>query len=233
MNNKILKMFQKVGMIHFFGDYFDGRFYVAYLLSKKHVDSILDIGCGPGIMLHNTNATLKIGLDLSFDSLKQAKLLDPKIELIQGDATLLPFKNNYFPNIIAMHLIPVVDLHQGGNAWEKCAEELTRISSKNSVIMLTGANRMSKHFEKTHTLESRKKYLSYEKQVEFFKKYFSVSAEGFGSHNKKILYALKFFYKFPDNILEKLGITKLIYRFLRSKKYLKDGRSYVIFCQKK
>ncbi len=231
MNKKIINMFKKVGMDYFFGDYFDARFYVAYILSKMQIDTILDVGCGPGIMLNCTNASLKIGLDTSLEFLKQAKLLDPTIELIQGDATQLPFKENYFSIIIAMHLVPVVHLHRGDD-WEKTVIELKRISSRNSEIILTGANRMSKHFEKTHPIDSRKKYLSYKKQVDFLKNDFNVAVDGFGPHPKKIMAVLKILYVFPDQILERTGITKLVYRLMRSKRYLKNGRSYVITCKR-
>jgi len=231
MNKKFINMFKKVGMHHFYGDYFDARFYVAYLLSKMQTNTILDVGCGAGVMLHCTNATLKIGLDASLESLKHAKLLDPTIELIQGDATQLPFKDNYFSLIIAMHLVPVVHLHRGDD-WLKTVGELKRVSSTDNEIILTGANRMSKHFEKTHPIESRKKYLTYKKQIDFFQDDFKITVEGFGPHPKKIMFALKILYKFPDQFLEKIGITKLVYRFLRSKRYLKNGRSYVIICKR-
>jgi len=231
LSQKILKMFKKVGMEHFFGDWFDARFYVAHLLSQKQTEILLDIGSGVGILLSCSNATLKIGLDTSLESLKKAKILNPKMELIQGDATQLPLKNNYFSNIIAMHLIPVVKNFQG-DEWLKSANEIKRISAKSCEIILTGANRMSKHFEKTHPLESRKKYLTYQEQVDFFKDEFEVEVEGYGPHSKNIMYPLKIIYKIPDQITEGLRINRLLYRFLRSKRYLKHGRSYIIICKK-
>jgi len=231
MSQKIIKMFNKVGMEYFFGDLFDARFYVSYLLCKKQSKILLDIGCGPGILLNSSNAPLKIGLDISLESLKKGKILNPKMELIQADATQLPLKNNCFSNIISMHLIPVVKILRGDD-WIKSANEIVRISKENSEIILTGANRMSRHFTKTYTLESRKKYLTYQDQVNFFKNKFEINVEGYGPHSKKIMFPLKILYKIPDHIATSLGIDKLLFKFLRSKRYLKNGRSYVIICKK-
>ncbi len=130
-----------------------------------------------------------------------------------------------------MHLIPVVENFRGDD-WLKSANEMVRISKENCEIILTGANRMSRHFTKTHTLESRKKYLTYQDQVNFFKNKFKVSVEGYGPHSKKIMFPLKILYKIPDSITTNLGIDKLLFKFLRSKRYLKNGRSYVIICKK-
>ncbi|MEX0656993.1 MAG: class I SAM-dependent methyltransferase [Nitrosopumilaceae archaeon] len=231
MSKKVFNMFKKVGMGHFFGDFFDARFYVADLLSRKQTKVMLDIGCGAGVLLNCSKASLKIGLDISRESLKKGKILNPEMELIQGDATHLPFKNNYFSNIIAMHLIPVVHILQGDD-WLKSANEIKRIATENCEVILTGANRMSRHFEKTHLLEDRKKYLTYQEQVDFFKNDFDVLVEGYGPHSKKIMYLLRIIYKIPDRIAEGLRINRLLYRVLRSKRYLKNGRSYLIICKK-
>jgi len=229
LNQKILKMFEKVGMKYFFGDYFDARFYVSHILSQKHVDMLLDLGCGAGVLLNSANADLKIGLDASLEYLKKAKLLNPEMELIQADATHLPFKDNYFPNIISMHLITEICVLMGDD-WIKAASEIKRVSKNNGELILTGANRMSKHFEKSHTLESRKKYLTYQNQIDFFKNEFSVEIEGYGPHSKYVMFPLKIFHKIPDTITNSLGLNLLLYKFLRSKRYLKNGRSYVIIC---
>jgi len=231
MSQKILKMFNKVGMEYFFGDYFDARFYVAEILSQKKTLMILDIGCGAGILLNCSNADTKIGLDLSFESLKKAKKLNPKMELIQGDATQLPFRSNYFSYIIGMHLIPVVKTFQGDN-WKKSVSEIKRISGKKSKIILTGANRTSKHFENTHSLESRKNYLTYKEQADLFREEFQVKVEGYGPFSKKVMYPFKIIYKIPEVIIKNLKINWFVFRLLRSSKYLKNGRSYVIVCEK-
>ena len=73
------------------GDYFDSRFYIGSLLSQKKTSSVLDIECGTGVLLHTSNANLKVGLELSFDSLKEVKKINSEINFIQGDAIYLPF----------------------------------------------------------------------------------------------------------------------------------------------
>jgi len=231
MHKKIFEMFKVVGLKHFYGDHFDSRFYVSHLLSNRKDKIILDIGCGAGILLNASNADLKIGTDIEFESLRRAKEIDQEMELIQSDAQHLPFKNNYFSIITAMHLFPVIN--NMGADWKKAVMEVKRSSKKNCILLITGANRTSKHFEKTHPLEHRKNYLSYLEQAELLKDKFSVLVEGYGPHSKYIMYPFKIIYKIPDKLAELMLIEKFLFRFLCSKKYLKNGRSYIITCKKK
>lgn len=222
-------MYRTVGLNHFYGDYFDSRFYVSYLLLKNQPKKLLDLGCGVGILLNAAPKCFKVGTDISFDSLEQAKKLDKNIEYIQCDAQFLPFKEQCFTTITAMHLFPVIDIH--GGDWKLAIDEVKRISSIDSTILITGANRTSRHFDKTHRLEYRKKYLKHIEQVKEFEDKFKVILEGWGPHSKFLMYPFYLIYKIPDSINEKLGIEKLLYRISKSKKYLKDGRSYVIICK--
>ncbi len=230
LHRKIFNIFKIVGLDSFWGDYFDSRFYIANLLSQKKTSSILDIGCGTGVLLHTSNAKLKVGLELSFETIKEAKKLNSGINLIQGDARYLPFKENIFETILTMHLFPVMknlDLD-----WKQSVKEINRIQILNkSTIMITGANRMSKHFGKTHELNYRKSYLTYNEIADLFKKNFKIKIEGYGPHSKFVMFALKkIIYKFSDNFSEKFGLDNFLFRFLKNERYLKDGRSYIIIC---
>ena len=230
LHRKIFDLFKIVGLDSFWGDYFDSRFYIASLLSQKKISSILDIGCGTGVLLHTSNADIKVGLELSFDSLKEAKKINSEINFIQGDARYLPFKENTFEIILTMHLFPVMKNLKLD--WKQAVNEIVRIQISNkSTIIITGANRMSKYFEKTHKLNYRKSYLTYNEIADLFKKYFKVNVEGYGPHSKYIMFLLKkIIYKFSDNFSEKLGLDNFLFRFLKNEKYLKDGRSYIIIC---
>jgi len=231
MLKKVLEIFKKVGIDHFYGDFFDSRFYISHLLSKMQLKNILDVGCGAGVLLEAAPNCFKVGTDLSFESIKQAKKLNPGIEYIQSDAQYLPFKNKTFSTITAMHLFPVIDIH-GGN-WKLSIGEVKRISNDCSTIFITGANRTSRHFKKTHKIDDRKKYLKHIDQVKEFEDEFVVTLEGWGSHSRYIMFPFKIIYKIPDILNEKLGIEKLLYKISKSKKYLKDGRSYIIICKSK
>jgi ubiquinone/menaquinone biosynthesis C-methylase UbiE len=226
MFQKIIKLFQTVGMIHFWGDYFDSRFYIAKIISGKRTEYTLDIGCGAGVMLFFANSPNKIGIEIEIESLKQAKKLDQKIELIQADANYLPFKENFCQRISAMHLFPVM---KNMNAdWKKAIKEIQRISTYDSEILITGANRLSRHFKKTHSIEHREAYLSYYELNDELKNYFKTSIAGYGPYSKYTMYPFKIIFKFSDKILEKLCIERIIFNLLRSQRFLKDGRSYII-----
>lgn len=226
MFQKIIKLFQLVGMVHFWGDYFDSRFYIAKIISMKKTDYTLDLGCGAGIMLFFANSPNKIGIEVEINVLKQAKKLDPKIELIQADANYLPFKENFCSRILAMHLFPV--MKNIGIDWKKSIKEIQRISSSDSEILITGANRLSKHFEKTHSIKHRKSYLRYDEIENELKNYFKTSVIGYGPYSKYFMYPFKLIFKFSDKILEKFKLENWIFNFLGSEKYLKNGRSYII-----
>jgi ubiquinone/menaquinone biosynthesis C-methylase UbiE len=222
-------MFKNIGLKHFYGDFFDSRFYVSHLLLKNKSKNMLDIGCGLGVILHAAPNCFKIGTDISFESLKDAKKLNKNIEYVQSDAQFLPFKDDFFTTITAMHLFPVIN-NMGGN-WKLSINEVKRIAAKKSIIFITGANRPSRHFGKTHPLKHRKNYLKHTEQVTEFEDKFDVSLEGYGPHSRFLMFPFKIMYKIPDSVSEKLCIEKLLFWFTKSKKYLKNGRSYVIICR--
>ena len=230
MHKKILKLFKITGTKYFWGNYFDSRFYIGSLISKKKTNTILDIGCGCGIFLHLSNADRKIGLDLSLESLHNAKKLEPTMDLICGDATNLPFKDDFFTYIIAVQIL--AELKKSNLDWKKGMNETIRVAKKNnSEIIFSGNNRASRHFEK-YDLKSRKKYLTCNEQLEILNDKYSVIAEGYDPHSKVIMFILKkIFYNIPEKIIEGLYIEKILHRLLRSKRFLKNGRSYIIQCK--
>jgi len=231
MIQSILKQFQRSGMKFFWGNYFDSRFYIAYLISRRKSDLILDLGCGNGILLYFSNSSLKIGLDFSLESLSNAKKLDPKMELILGDVTYLPFRDRIFPRILAVQILP--QLNKLNNDIEKAIKELKRISKENCELILSGNNRRSRHFEHDKP-KANPLYLTYQEQHDLLKNDFFITMEGYDPHSKVIMYPIrKILYKIPEKLSEKLMLERFIYWFLKSKRYLKNGRSYVIMCYKK
>ncbi len=107
MFKKVMKAWKKIGMDYFWGDLFDVRFFVINLIRKDNVGITLDLGCGVGMISHFANSKLKVGLELQEKSIKNAKILNPEMELIIGDIRYLPFKKMYFQKFF-----PFIRFHQ-------------------------------------------------------------------------------------------------------------------------
>lgn len=224
MNKKILDEFKKIQMSGFWGNYFDVRFFIGNYIFKNKSQILLDIACGTGILLSIANSKKKLGVDISLESLLQAKKLNSDLELINADATMLPFQNDIFDRVLGVQIFP--DLKRLGIDWKKALDELIRVS--NNEIILSGNNRMSKHHN-WRTLEDRENYLTYSEQVNLLKKYFKIKGFGYDPHPKWLMYPIKkIILKIPNSVSEKLRMDEIIYTFLRSKRYFKNGRSYLI-----
>lgn len=102
-------------------------------LSPKNGGKYLDLGCGSG---NYTNALFQkgvniCGLDISQEMLSKAKLKNPKIDWIQGDAKALPFHHNSFDGatcILATHHIKDI---------ETAFKEAFRVIKKGSFVIFT------------------------------------------------------------------------------------------------
>lgn len=64
-------------------------------------DSLLEVGCGNGLLLKRLKNQAKyvFGVDLSIEMLKQIK--DPQIKTVQAEASNLPFENCVFDKIVS------------------------------------------------------------------------------------------------------------------------------------
>lgn len=110
--NEIKNKWLKYAPRQWWGDSVDVRFYTVQRVKNniKTNFKILDIGCNAGIILSELkNATLRVGVDSSFDYLAKAVKLSEDIILINGRAEALPFKDSYFDIVTANHVLPYVE----------------------------------------------------------------------------------------------------------------------------
>lgn len=94
------------------------------------VSSVLDVGCGAGIVTreleHRTQYV--VGLDLALGPLCQVRA--ECIDVVQSDAITLPFSDNAFETVVATELIE----HLGASARQRALDELKRVASKSILI---------------------------------------------------------------------------------------------------
>ncbi|MDY6861524.1 MAG: methyltransferase domain-containing protein [Thermodesulfobacteriota bacterium] len=110
---------------------FKDRYFLKYLW-PENTERILDIGCGIGYLLSLFNSTqsLKVGMDLSFESLRTAKNFVYG-QMVCGDGQILPFKDNTFDRIIFADIIEHVFDDSSS------LKEIVRVSRKNAKVVIS------------------------------------------------------------------------------------------------
>ena len=111
-------------------------------------DHVIDLGCGTGFLFDQISQNIKIlvGIDLSINSLKEAKKRLKKssnIALVRADADNIPFLNQIFNKIVAISLLQ----NMPNNL--KTLGEMKRIAKSETVFAITG---LKKKFSKVSFL---------------------------------------------------------------------------------
>lgn len=89
------------------GKPFDREWLDDFAKRAQPLGPVCDLGCGPGHIgryLQGRGARA-VGLDLSFGNLQQARQLNPRLELVQGDMMALPFDGESLGGIAAFYSI--------------------------------------------------------------------------------------------------------------------------------
>ena len=83
----------------------DLRAYLFLQTGLKDAHRVLEVGCGTGAILAETNTTAALhGLDINPAALMDAKIYAPSAALAQGDALALPYADNCF-DIVFCHFL--------------------------------------------------------------------------------------------------------------------------------
>jgi ubiquinone/menaquinone biosynthesis C-methylase UbiE len=98
----------------------------------KPSDSVLEVGCGTGLLLSRLNARKKVGCDLSGRLLSQLKKRD--FQVIQADAERLPLGDSRFDVVYSVNLLEHVP-HP-----EKAVSESVRVLKKGGRLVIITPN---------------------------------------------------------------------------------------------
>ncbi|WP_261303481.1 pseudaminic acid biosynthesis-associated methylase [Paenibacillus andongensis] len=98
-------------------------------LSDKKIDNLLEVGCNVGNQLRNLQS-LKYenlyGIELQSYAVERAKQLSKGINIIQGHAFDLPFKNQYFDLVYTSGVL----IHIAPEDISKALNEIYRVSKR-------------------------------------------------------------------------------------------------------
>lgn len=138
--DEIRKMFSQIApsydfLNHFLSFHFDKiwRKKAVKIFSPKPNEIYLDLCCGTGdfgIELKKRGETKIIGLDFSLEMLKIARKKTDKIDFVNGDALLMPFKNETFDGCIVAFGI------RNFENLEKGIKETGRILKKDALFVI-------------------------------------------------------------------------------------------------
>lgn len=110
------------------------RFFNQLVAEAKslHPKTILDVGCGEGFTLNklrkNNIGKDLIGVDYSTTAVTLGKKQFPHLNLKQGDAYKLPFKDNTFDLVLCLEVLEHLENPQ------KALKEIVRVSKKHCLI---------------------------------------------------------------------------------------------------
>ena len=130
---------------------------------------ILDIGCAKGFLLDEFGKLLKrptlCGLDISHYAITKSNKKIKK-NLCVGNATSLPFKNNYFDLVISINSLHNIMRY---NELKESFKEIKRVSKKNTFITLGAydTNKGKKILDKWAVVASA--YMSSDAWLKFFR----------------------------------------------------------------
>lgn len=108
--------------------------YFSSFISKYALDSLLDVGCGKGLLFNNIASFDKFKLLVGVDLMKKHK---GQYQHVIADATRLPFKNSAFSLVTAFSLIE----HIPKAEREMFYKEMNRVVRKEGIFVIQFPNR--------------------------------------------------------------------------------------------
>ncbi len=114
------------------------------LLGPEKEDHVLEVGCGAGNVIQNTDVENLYGIDISEKMIHRIKerFRHKNVKLIRANAEKLPLKNNQLDKIICSELIEHV------YNPSKTMSEMIRVLKPNGILIITIPNERRINFAK-------------------------------------------------------------------------------------
>ena len=201
----------------YWGDDLDVRYYVSHLLRQIEGKKILDVGCGPGILLSTIpSSNSATGIDVSEESVAIAKKVAPNAELARGTMLSLPFDNSSFDMVVAAHVLPGYDFEapRTKDYLNKFISEIHRVLKPGGRLIFTTPNG-------EHPCYRGKNKITYSKLIRLFEGKFDCMVHGYNP------------FPMPSRVLAHLPfIEQTLWRLADFEFLKKRGRSFYVEARK-
>lgn len=152
----------------YWGDNVDVRYYLCHRLQMLHGMKILDIGCGPGIVLSVLDASNDVyGVDIAPENIRYCRTFVPGGKFLVADMHRLPFPDNSFDAVLYNAMLPLA-LDKG-----RMIAILHSVLKPEGLLLLTTHNR--DYYEYRHERE----LLTIRELEGYLKPYFDYKIRGF------------------------------------------------------
>lgn len=121
---RVLSRWRSLEWKGWWGDCLDVRFELAREVAKLRGAKVLDVGCGPGIILAEADrSNVSVGIDTEMDRLAHARGLCPDSRLVCADMRHLPFLPSSFDVLV---LAGVIELWSDKSQFSETMLEMVR-----------------------------------------------------------------------------------------------------------
>lgn len=194
------------------GDNLDVRFVLCEKLLTLKNKTVLDVGCGAGIILSEiNNSNAKIGFDINESQVRITKLLDPNILAYVGNMYSIPHKEASFDIVILSNILEIA------NQKEELLKGISTLLKDKGIMFFTTPNGNHKKYRGGNKI-------GYETIVQLLNK----------EYDFDIFYFNPFPEYLPKRALANIPLTWTILKKLMKYPIFKDScKYYFCVCKKK